>query len=60
MNTEMTISELKKIIENLPDDAVVRISNGHAIWRVKDYEYEANPFGDNYTGIILTNMDMPK
>ncbi len=57
---EMSIAQLKEIIKNLPDDAVVRICNGHSIWRVTEYEYEANPYGDEYTSIVLINSNMPK
>lgn len=60
MNKELTIAELKELIENLPDNAVVRICNGHSVWRVTEYDYEANPNGAEYTGIILTNPNMPK
>lgn len=56
----MSIAQLKEIIKNLPDDAVVRICNGHSIWRVTEYEYEANPYGDEYTSIVLINSNMPK
>ncbi len=56
----MTIAELRELIKYLPDNATVRICNGHAIWPVTSYEYEANPYGDDYTGIILTNSNIPK
>lgn len=60
MDKELTIAELRELIKYLPDNATVRICNGHAIWSVTSYEYEANPYGDDYTGIILTNSNIPK
>lgn len=60
MDKELTIAELKVLIEHLPDNATVRICNGHSIWRVNDYEYESNPYGDDNTGIVLINSNMPK
>lgn len=60
MKTEMTIAELKEIIAYYPDDAVVRISNGHSIWGVKTYDYQANPHTGETISIVLENDDMPK
>lgn len=56
----MTIAELKEIIAYYPDDAVVRISNGHSIWGVKTYDYQANPHTGETISIVLENDDMPK
>lgn len=55
----MTIAELKHLIEYLPDNAVVKICNGHSIWAVTEYEYDADDSGYP-KDIILTNPNMPK
>lgn len=58
---ELTIRELKQYIQNLPDKAVVRLSNGHATWRVTDIESNVE-YGDakDHGHIILTSAHMPK
>lgn len=60
-NAELTIRELKQYIQNLPDEAVVRLSNGHATWRVTDIESNVEYGGVKDHGyIILTGAHMPK
>lgn len=58
---ELTIRELKQYINSLPDEAVVRLSNGHSVWRVTDLE-EHVEYGDvkNNGYIILTGAHMPR
>lgn len=60
-NAELTIRELKQYIQNLPDEAVVRLSNGHATWRVTDIESNVK-YGSvkDHGHIILTGAHMPK
>lgn len=60
-DAELTVRELKQYIQNLPDEAVVRLSNGHAVWRVTDIEQDVE-YGDvkDHGHIILTGAHMPK
>lgn len=59
MDKEMTIAKLKELIQYLPDDAVVRICNGHSLWAAIEYDYEADKYGYP-KNIILSNPNMPK
>lgn len=59
MDKEITIAKLKEIINHLPDDAPVRICNGHSLWAAVEYDYVADSRGYP-AGIILSNPNMPK
>lgn len=56
----MTVSELKKLLNLLPDNADVYVCNGHSVWNVLDYEYTTNNNNSEYIGIVLENSNMPK